>query len=88
DSGMIPYTCYMAEKSYIKANPEIIQKFTNAIYKGQIWVDEHTPEEIAQVIHPQFKDTDNKLLVQIITRYKDQGTWRKDPYFGAIKNIE
>jgi NitT/TauT family transport system substrate-binding protein len=81
ESGLIPYTAYMAEKSYIKANPEIIQKFTNAIYKSQLWVDEHTPEEIAEVIKPQFKDTDIELLIQIVKRYKDQDTWRKDPYF-------
>lgn len=81
ESGMVPYTSYMAEKSYIKANPEIIQKFTNAIYKAQIWVDEHTPEEIAKVIAPQFKDTEMDLLIKIVQRYKDQDTWRKDPYF-------
>jgi NitT/TauT family transport system substrate-binding protein len=81
DSGLVPYTSYMAEKSYIKANKDIIQKFTNAIYKSQLWVDEHTEEEIAEVIKPQFKDTDMELLVQIVKRYKDQDTWRKDPYF-------
>ncbi len=81
ESGLVPYTSYMTERSYLKANPEIIQKFTNAIYKGQLWVDEHTPEEIAKVIKPQFDDTDMDLLVQIVQRYKSQGTWRKDPYF-------
>ncbi|MCT4686572.1 ABC transporter substrate-binding protein [Vallitalea sp.] len=81
ESGLVPYTAYMAEKSYIKANPATIQKFTNAIYKSQLWVDEHTPEEIAEVIKPQFKDTDMELLIQIVQRYKEQDTWRKDPYF-------
>lgn len=81
DSGKVPYTAYVAKKSYLEANPEIIQKFTNAIYKGQVWVEEHTPEEIAEVIKPQFEDTDLELLVQIVKRYKDQDTWRTDPYF-------
>ncbi|MFP4698209.1 MAG: ABC transporter substrate-binding protein [Eubacteriales bacterium] len=81
DSGYVPYTAYMAKKSYIEENPEIIQKFTNAIYKGQVWIDEHTPEEIAKVIKPQFPDTDIELLTQIVTRYKEQDTWRIDPYF-------
>nr|WP_246552378.1 ABC transporter substrate-binding protein [Vallitalea pronyensis] len=81
ESGLVPYTAYMAERSYMKANPDVIQKFTNAIYRGQLWVEEHTPEEIAKVIKPQFKDTDMDLLVQIIDRYKRQDTWRKDPYF-------
>lgn len=81
ESGLVPYTSYMAERSFIKANPELIQKFTNAIYKGQKWVEEHSPEEIAKVIKPQFNDTDIDLLTQIVKRYKSQGTWRKDPYF-------
>ena len=33
-SGYVPYTAYCAKKSYIEKNPEIIQKFTNAIQKG------------------------------------------------------
>ncbi|QEK13644.1 ABC transporter substrate-binding protein [Crassaminicella thermophila] len=32
--GYIPYTCYSAKKSFIENNPEIIQKFTNAIYNS------------------------------------------------------
>lgn len=31
DSGYVPYTAYCARKSYIEQNPEVIQKFTNAI---------------------------------------------------------
>ncbi len=31
DSGYVPYTAYCAKKSYLEQNPDIIQKFTNAI---------------------------------------------------------
>ena len=31
ESGYVPYTAYSAKKSYIEKNPELIQKFTNAI---------------------------------------------------------
>lgn len=78
-SGMVPYTVFMASKEFIEKNPETIQKFTNAFYKGQVWVKEHTPEEIAEVIHPQFKETDIELLTKIIKRYKDQDTWCETP---------
>jgi NitT/TauT family transport system substrate-binding protein len=79
DSGKVPYTGYMARKSYIEDNKDTIQKFTNAIYKGQLWVEKSTPEEIAKVIKPYFKDTDIELLTQIVKRYKDQDTWKTDP---------
>lgn len=79
DSGLIPYTSYVAIGSYIKENPEIIQSFTNAIYKGQLWVEKHTPEEIAKVIEPYFEGTDIELLTTIVARYKEQGTWKTEP---------
>lgn len=79
ESGSIPYTCYNAKKSYIEENPEIIQSFTNAIYKGEIWVQEHTPEEIAAAIVDFFPDTNIDDLTAVVKRYKDQGTWCKTP---------
>ncbi|HHU31556.1 MAG TPA: ABC transporter substrate-binding protein [Clostridia bacterium] len=78
-SGEVPYTAYFASKSYIEKNPEIIQKFTNAIYKGQLWVESHTPEEIAQAIKPHFPDSDEEILVTVVKRYKEQNSWKKDP---------
>ncbi len=48
DSGYVPYTAYSAKKSFMEANPEIIQKFTNAIQKGIDYVNSHSAEEIAK----------------------------------------
>lgn len=77
-AGYIPYTCYSAKKSYIEENPEIIQKFTNAILKGMHWVDTHSPEEIAKSIAPKFPDADLEILAKVIERYKLQDTWKPD----------
>lgn len=78
EGGYIPYTCYSAERSYIEENPEIIQAFTNAIYKGMLWVQSHSAEEIAEAIQPQFIDTDKEALVKIAERYKAQDSWKPD----------
>lgn len=82
-SGKVPYTAYCAKKSYIEKNPEVIQKFTNAIQKGLEYVNTHTPEEIAKVIQPQFKETDFETLTNIVTRYYNQETWKTDLIFEA-----
>lgn len=79
ESGEIPYTAYFAKKSYIEKNKDIIQRFTNAIYKGQQWVDQHTPKEIAEVIRPSFPDTDLEILEAVAQRYKEIDAWCKDP---------
>ncbi len=78
-AGEIPYTAYFAKKSYIQNNEEIIQNFTNAIYKGQIWVAEHSAREIAESIQGFFPDTDIDLLETVIQNYKDIDAWNTTP---------
>ena len=81
ESGYVPYTAYCARKSYMEENPEIIQKFTNAIQKGMDYVNSHTSEEIAKTIAPQFKETPVEKLTVIVNRYKEQDTWKEDTIF-------
>lgn len=78
EGGYLPYTCYSATKDYIEENPETIQKFTNAIYKGMVWVQEHSSEEIADAVLPQFPDTEKDVLITLIERYRDQDSWKPD----------
>ena len=79
EAGEIPYTAYFAKKSYIENNQEIIQNFTNAIYKGQTWVKEHTAKEIAEVIQDFFPDTSIEMLTTAIQTYKDIEAWNETP---------
>ena len=79
EAGEIPYTAYFAKKSYIDANEDIIQSFTDAIYEGQIWVKEHTAEEIATVIQDFFPDTSIEMLTEAIQTYKDIDAWNETP---------
>ena len=78
-SGDIPYTAYFAKKSYIQNNQDIIQGFTNAVYKGQKWVKEHTAREIAEKIVSFFPDTDLDMLEKSIQSYKDINAWNETP---------
>lgn len=78
EAGYIPYTCYSATKEYINKNPETIQSFTNALYKAMVWVQEHSSEEIADAVMPQFPDTDKEVLITLIERYREQDSWKPD----------
>lgn len=80
-SGYVPYTAYSAKKSYIAENPETVQSFVNALQKGMDYVGSHTPEEIAKVIQPQFKETDLETITAIVARYYDQDTWKDNLIF-------
>lgn len=79
DSGEIPYTAYFALKSYIEEHPDIIQKFTNALYKAQQWVIQSDAETIAEVIAPFFPDNDLSLLSAAIQRYQEIDAWVSTP---------
>lgn len=82
DSGYVPYTAFCAKKSYIAANPEVIQSFTNALQKGMDYVQSHSPAEIAKVIAPQFDGTEIDTITTIVDRYASQDTWKSDLIFG------
>lgn len=79
ESGEIPYTAYCATNTYVDKNPEIIQKFTNAIYKGQLYVQNKSSEEIAKSIAPFFADIKMEDLIVVVDRYKSIDAWCENP---------
>ncbi|MCL2718217.1 MAG: ABC transporter substrate-binding protein [Lachnospiraceae bacterium] len=81
NSGFIPYTAFCAKASYIEANEDVIMGFTRALQRGMDYVNSHTPAEIAVAIKGQFPETDDEALTMIVTRYYEQGTWKKDLIF-------
>jgi NitT/TauT family transport system substrate-binding protein len=92
DSGYVPYTSYCTTKSYLAENEEIIEKFTKALQKGMEYVNTHTPAEIAEVIAPQFEETDVATIEAIVTRYYEQDTWKdnlvfEESSFDLLQNI-
>ena len=78
-SGNVAYTAYSALGSYIEKNEDTIQKFTNAIYKAQKWVYEHTDAEVADAISKYFTDTSKEDLTTAIANYRAIEAWSKDP---------
>ncbi len=81
DSGYVPYTSFSAKKSYLEKNRDTVQAFTNALQKGMDYVQTHTPAEIAEVIAPQFAETDMETLTTIVERYYNQDTWKENLIF-------
>lgn len=90
ESGEIPYTAYFASQSYMSANPDVIQRFTNAVAKGQAWVQAHSAAEIAEAIADQFPDTGVDVLTKVAQRYKDIDAWNATPVMeqSALERLE
>ncbi len=79
EAGKVAYTAYFAKGSYLKENDELVQKFVNAIYEGQKWVESHTDREIADAIVSFFPDTDLDLLETVVKRYRSINAWKTNP---------
>ena len=79
EAGDIPYTAYFAKKSYIQNNENIIRDFTEAIYKGQKWVEENSAQDVAKAIQSFFPDTDVSQLATAVQSYKDIDAWNENP---------
>lgn len=79
ESGKVPYTSFMTKQSTINDDPEMVEKFTRAIYKAQQWVEDHSAEEIAKSVQEFFPDIPMDLMTSSIDRYKNQGSYAASP---------
>lgn len=79
EAGYIPYTCFMATKEYIAANPEKITGFMKAVIKGIDFVINGNPDEIAEALKPSFPTTEDALLKKSVKSYKAINAYMTDP---------
>ena len=80
-AGEVSYTAYSTSLSYYKNNKDVLEKFTRAIYKGQLYIFNHSDEEVARVMQKQFPDIDHKNLTEVVKRYRDINAWMDTPVF-------
>jgi NitT/TauT family transport system substrate-binding protein len=77
--GNIPVTGYVATDRYIAEHPDVVQRYTNAIYRARLYLEKTDPATIAIEVAPYFEGTDVKLLAASIKRYKEIGAWKATP---------
>jgi NitT/TauT family transport system substrate-binding protein len=85
--GPADYTTFMATDKYIRENPEVIQNWTNAIYKGQKWTESAPTAEIVKVLAPFFPGVSPQALTGGAERYRRLKIWKSTPAIDA-KAIE
>lgn len=79
EAGDIAYTAFFATNKYLSNNKDTVEQFTNAIYKGQIWVEKTPSNIIAESIKDFFPGSDVEILTKIIDRYKEINAFSKTP---------
>ena len=90
ESGLIPYTAYFANQSWLRENSDTAQRFVNAVARAQQWVSEHTDREVAQAICDQFPDTDLDILERVTARHRAIDAWNTTPVMeqDALERLE
>ena len=77
--GPADYTSFMATDKYIRENPEVIQSWTNAIFKGQKWTEAASTAEIGKTLEPFFPGVNPRALVAAADRYRKLKIWKSTP---------
>lgn len=79
-SGEIPYTAFMAKKSYLTKDPKRAEKFLRAIKRGyDFLVKENNLENAVDSIMPSFADTDRNVIKEALKRYIAIDAWVETP---------
>ncbi|MGZ3287785.1 MAG: ABC transporter substrate-binding protein, partial [Xanthobacteraceae bacterium] len=71
--GRADYTLFFAKKSWIEKNPDLAQKWTNAIARGQAWMKTASEMDVAEAIAPFFPGLSLEDNIAVVSRYRTVG---------------
>jgi NitT/TauT family transport system substrate-binding protein len=77
--GFADYTSFMATDQYIKQNPEVVQTWTNAIYRAQKWTETAAIPELVSAIEQFFPGITQQALSAATARYQKLKIWKSSP---------
>jgi len=78
-TGPVPFSSYMTSPERLQRQPDVILRFTRAVYAAQRWIAQSDARAIAQTLAPEFPEIPGEIRVRAIDRYLRQGTWASDP---------
>lgn len=79
ESGELPAVVYLAPEDYLKTHPDVVQRFTNAIYKALLWLQQHETVEIYQLFAQYHQSEDEAVIKKEIEKYKALHIWPQSP---------
>ncbi|MEO0251973.1 MAG: ABC transporter substrate-binding protein [candidate division WOR-3 bacterium] len=84
-------TTIYTRPSLLVSDPELCKKFLRVMLKALNYINMHTPQEIAEVLAPRYKEIDREILVKVFERYKyvwsKDGIITKEAYEAALNNF-
>ncbi len=77
-SGEVPYTSFIAKKSWLTAHEDVVQGFLRAMLKAVDYAQTKSPEDIAKHLTQHFADTSEASLATSVGNYRDIDAWVTD----------
>ena len=78
ESGEVPFTCFMAKRSYADKNEDILVKFNKALYKAIEYIRTENEEVVATTLEKAFPTTEVRSIKDSIASYKRIDAWKSD----------
>lgn len=79
EAGEMPYTCFMATKSYVSEKKDKVTKFMRAIIKAIDFVMESDDATVAAALQASFPSTDLATLTSAVASYKAIDAYKRTP---------
>ena len=77
-SGEVPYTCFIAKKSWLKDNEDSAEGFLRAVTKAVKYVNETDPNTVAPYLVSYFEGASEQSLAASVKRYREVDAWRTE----------
>lgn len=84
ESGEVPFTAFMANKSYISKNKDTVKNFLKAIVKAYNFLVSANIDDIVDSLVPSFDGTSKELIKQSIQRYIAIDAWSSSPIMTEV----
>lgn len=79
ESGEIPFTCFMANSSYINNNQTKLENFLKAIKKAYNFIMTSDIEAVVDSLRPSFNTSSDESIRASIESYKSIDAWCSSP---------
>ena len=78
-TGPVPFTSYMTTPAFLRREPDVVARFTRAVYRTQRWLASQDAAAIGTALAPTFPEVEAARRERIVARFLRQDTWARAP---------
>lgn len=79
EAGEVPFTCFMANESYINKNRDKVKGFLRAVMKGYNYIVTAPIDDVVNALAPSFDTTSKSDIKKCIEAYVNIDAWMSTP---------